>query len=179
MANREFEIGTEFRDFDIESRDELDRLAAWSTHSDDMLPLSTESVARHHLSTGAYLAGELAGYAAISVIYSKEVIEFGGLVVNPNMRRHHIGSKLVTEVVTKAREEIDPRLILAFGNDNSARVFQKLGASQIDDISELPPEVWKLCHICPRLEIARTAGKSCCDRVFDLTSVVLDMAQGE
>jgi N-acetylglutamate synthase-like GNAT family acetyltransferase len=136
-----------------------------------MLPLSAESVARHQLSTGAYYLGELVGYAAISVIYSKDVIEFGGLVVNSELRRLKVGSGLTRAVVEQARNEIDPTMILAFGNTESGELFKKLGASQVENVQALPSEVWKLCYICPRQELANAAGKSCCERVYDITSI--------
>lgn len=173
MANNDFTASIEFRPFDMDWTDDIARLTEWSTASDDMLPLSVESIARHHLSTGAYIFGELAGYGAISVIYSNDVVEFGGLVVNPNLRRHHVGSAIVKKVVEVAHEEMEPNLILAMGNDNSGKLFKRLGGFQVEN-NALPPEVWKLCHICPRLEIAQAAGKQCCDRAFDITNIPTD-----
>jgi N-acetylglutamate synthase-like GNAT family acetyltransferase len=170
MANNDFTASIEFRPFDMDASADIERLGEWSTASDDMLPLSIESIARHHLSTGAYIFGELAGYGAISVIYSRDVIEFGGLVVNPELRRHHVGSAIVKKVVETAHSEMDLSLILAMGNDNSGRLFKRLGGYQVEN-GKLPPEVWKLCHICPRLEIAQAAGKQCCDRAFDITNI--------
>jgi N-acetylglutamate synthase-like GNAT family acetyltransferase len=155
----------------IDSDTELEKLAEWSVADNEMLPLSTESIARHQMSTAAYVFGELAGYGAISVIYSRDVIEFGGLVVNPDLRRYKIGTGIVRHVVTRALEELNPELILAFGNEKSSRLFQKLGGAQVQDVSVLPAEVWKLCHICPRLNQARSEAKSCCERVYDITSI--------
>lgn len=162
---------TEFRPFDMEARDDIAKLDAWSSDPTEMMHINTESIARHHLSTGAYVAGELAGYGAITVIYSRETIELGGLVVNPAMRRHRIGSSLVKHLVGLAREELQPSTILAFSNERSSRLFIELGGTVVEDLNSLPNEVWKLCYICPLAESAHAAGKACCNRVLDITGI--------
>lgn len=171
MARADLPVPIEFREFDLAQVDEMAALHDWSTMHQDMLPLTTESIARHHLSSAAYINGELAGYGAISVIYSREVVEFGGMVVNPNFRRKNIGSSLVRHVVQRAHDELEPEQILAFGNEKSSRLFRRLGGTPVKDVMALPSEVWKLCYICPRADRAKAAGKNCCERVFDLTSI--------
>lgn len=174
MPPETYETELEYREFDIASREEVALLAEWSSANDAMIPLHYEGLAHHQLATGAYWRGELAGYAAISVVYSHDVIELGGLVVNPALRQHRVGTGVVQEVLRKAHDEFEPSLILAFGNETSARLFKRLGAVVIDDIESLPSEVWKLCHICPRYEAACLAGKQCCDRALDLTPIPID-----
>jgi N-acetylglutamate synthase-like GNAT family acetyltransferase len=161
----------DFRSFDMDAVSDIERLASWSRESPEMLPLSVESIARHHLSTGAYILGELAGYGAISVIYSREVVEFGGLLVSPNFRGHGVATALVKHVVSKAREELDPMQVLTFTNEKSFGLFKRLGGVVIDDMDTLPNEVWKLCHICPSYGRMMSAGKICCNRVLDITNI--------
>ena len=171
MNNFGHESGLVFRDLDLESDQDVHNLIEWSNRPDEMIPLSYESLARHHLSTCAYLDNELAGYAAVSVIYSSDVVEFGALVVNPDLRGHKIGSELTRKVVSKVSQELRPSLILAFANEKSSKLFKKLGGKSWQDTDLLPPEVWKLCHICPRLSTARELGNKCCERVFDITLI--------
>lgn len=160
----------ECRPFDLSITADIKKLTSWSG-SGDMIPLGLEGIARHHLSTGVYVGGELAGYGAVTVLYSGDIIEFGGLVVDPNMRRHHLGSTIAKHVVKQAREELDPELILAFSSERSALLFEKLGGKVIENANTLPPEVWKLCYICPRHEEALCIGKTCCERAFDITGI--------
>lgn len=175
MANAEYAPAIEFRPFEIASISDVEMVDKWSAQSGDMIPVDEETIRKHHhIATGAYIFGELAAYGAISVVYSKDVIEFGGLVVNPDLRRHKIGTAMVKHVVAKANEEINPELILAFGNPKSSGLFKKLGGRVVDDATTLPSEVWKLCHICPKREQARAVGKNCCERVFDITHIKTD-----
>ncbi len=170
-STNEYGSQVELRKFDLAATDDIKKLADWSTNYAEMIELNTEGIARHHLSVGAYVWGGIAGYAAITVMYSSKVVEFGGLVVDPDMRRLNIGSTLTKNVIQQAREELDPELIVAFSGDKSAPLFKKLGGQVVENANNLPSEVWKLCYICPKHEAAQASGSNCCERVYDMTNI--------
>lgn len=155
----------------------IEAVVRWST-SESMIPINTFSIQRYRFPNAAFADNtqtgerEIAGYAAITHIYSRRVIELGGLVINPKYRGLGIASELVKKTATEAREHLEPEQILAFSNHSSGGLFSKLGGERIEDADTLPPEVWKACHVCRfyEKEVIR-CGKICCGRVFDITRI--------
>lgn len=153
----------------------LSQIAHWS-EEESMIPITFGSIAEHHLPT-VVLAHtnegvKLAGYSAITQIYSKYIIELGGLIVNPELRGMKVAQQVVKRVVARANEELEPDMILAFSNKNSASIFQKLGGKVVADATMLPAEVWKLCLNCKNYqEAVIECGMNCCGRVYDITRI--------
>ena len=150
-------------------------IARWS-YKESMIPITFDSVAEHHLPTVALARTNegvrLAGYSAITQIYSKYIIELGGLIVSPDFRGMRVAQQVVKRVVTRANEELEPDMILAFSNKNSASIFQKLGGEVVADATMLPAEVWKLCLNCKNYqEAVIECGMNCCGRVYDITRI--------
>ena len=152
---------------------DINLLAGWSVASGEMIPLSVERMASHCLGAVGYVLGEVASYAAVTEVYSEDVIEVGGLVVNPALRKRQVGTRTIAHVMNRVTVDLGstPSMILAFANDKSKPLFEKLGGEVVEDVAGLPSEVWKQCHNCPRLEEAKAVGKNCCDRVLDITSI--------
>lgn len=148
------------------------RLGEWSVASGEMIPLDPRKIVHHRLGVLGFLDGELAGYAAVTEVYSPSVVEVGGLVVNPDMRRRGVGSALIRRVINQAREWLAPDQVFAFANEKSKPLFEQLGGVLVTDVmNDLPDEVWKLCNVCPRYQEACAVGKQCCDRVLDITGI--------
>jgi N-acetylglutamate synthase-like GNAT family acetyltransferase len=150
-------------------------IARWSDE-ESMIPITFDSIAGHHLSTVALAHTtegiRLAGYCAITQIYSRYIIELGGLIVSPDFRGMRVAQQVVKRVVARATEELEPDMILAFSNKNSASIFQKLGGEVIADATTLPHKVWKLCINCRNYqEAVIECGMDCCGRVYDITRI--------
>lgn len=170
-------IEVEVRDIaDITQHDQYrSEIARWSDE-ESMIPITFDSITRHHLATVALAHTtegiRLAGYGAITQIYSKHIIELGGLIVNSDFRGMKVAQQVVKRVVSRANDELDPDMILAFSNKNSASIFQKLGGEVIADATTLPTEVWKLCINCRNYqEAVIECGMDCCGRVYDITRI--------
>lgn len=161
-----------------ENEEDVNTIIRWSTR-ESMVGISLGSIATHRFAKAAYISDEstgatrrLVGYGAITHIYSKSVLEVGGLVVAENVRGSGIASNLVRNTVHDALEAMNPELVLAFSNKRSASLFAKLGGVQIPDAQELPPEVWKVCHTCRFYDDALAGGDMCCGRVYDITGIL-------
>lgn len=63
--------------------------------------------------------------------------------------------------------------VIAFGNAHSAPIFEKLGAKSAD-LGLIPAEAFALCANCPAKPPV-----GCCDTIFDLTPVILQMVTQE
>src|SRR3546814_10092061 len=98
-------------------------------------------------------------------------MELGGLVVSEASRDRGIGSIITRTVVEHAHRVKEPWQIIAFSNKLSRVLFEKLGGTQIEDASTLPPEVWKVCHTCKFYDEALACNKTCCGRVYDITRI--------
>lgn len=144
-----------------------------------MIPINEESIDSHNLRTLALGVDQqlgvtrFAGYAAITLVYSSEVIELGGLVIDPSFRGRGIAGKLTRNIIARAGEMWPNAEIIAFANEKSGRVFNRLGAHRIEDPeNELMPEVWKTCSLCTGFkEYVTEMGERCCRRVYDLSEI--------
>ena len=107
------------------------------SHEEDMIPITEETIARHHLARVMVdRDGDIekfAGYAAITHIYSKDVVELGALVTSENYRGLGVASTLVKEVKAAAHETWESAQILAFTNNASKTVFAKLGGLVVEN----------------------------------------------
>lgn len=157
-----------------EREDDVERIVRWSVR-ESMVAISPDSIRSHSFAKAAYDTNErLLGYGAITHIYSADVVELGGLVVSQASRGLGIASRLTRAIVQGATEAMSPAQIIAFSNTKSAPIFAKLGGKQIEDATTLPPEVWKVCHICRYYDAAQEAGATCCGRVYDITRIETD-----
>lgn len=179
MAMRRLEVYSEppeisYEAFDPNDEgniDHVERIIRWSVR-ESMVPINPDTIQKHQLAHVARVEDRLAGYGAVTHIYSGNVIELGGLVVGERFRGMGIASGLVETIVASAREELKPEMILAWSNPTSATLFSRLGGKQVADAQTLPAEVWKLCHTCRYYdEYVEEMGKICCGRVFDVTHV--------
>lgn len=166
----------EIRDFlhnSPENEEAINQIVRWSTR-ESMVAIGALSIHTHSFAKAAYTSNdnELVGYAAITHIYSPDVMELGGLMVSSAVRGRGVGSLLTKAVVEHAKEIMDPHQIIAFSNTDSAPIFKKLGGDQIEDAASLPDEVWKICHTCRFYEEALEENKACCGRVYDITNIV-------
>lgn len=153
------------------------QIAEWSAQSASMIPLTNEVMSLHPLGILAFCveSGQLAGHAGITVKYNDELLEFGGLVTSPDLRRQGIGQSL-TEYVLSMANEASPsyKQVIAFGNEKSGKLFEKLGGSTLSVLGRcaLTKDVWKLCKTCPSKPASFSVeDPDCCDRVYDLTKL--------
>lgn len=153
------------------------QIAEWSAQSASMIPLKDEAMSLHPLGILAFCAesGQLAGYAGITVQYNDALLEFGGLVTSPDLRRQGIGQSLTEYVLSMASEASSSyKQVIAFGNEKSGQLFKKLGGSTLSVLGRcaLTKDVWKLCKTCPSKPSSFSVeDPGCCDRVYDLTKL--------
>src|SRR6185369_12046550 len=75
--------------------------------------------------------GQVVGTAAYAQFYDKDIWEFGGWAVKEKYQHGGVGGKLIKELFSKK-----PHFkTIAFGNRNSAPIFESLGAKSIEDHS--------------------------------------------
>lgn len=175
---KNLENGYEIRDFstkDPSNADKVNQVIRWSVR-ESMVAISPDSIGSHNFSKAAFIndTDTIIGYGAITHIYSSQIVELGGLVVDETARGQGVASRIVRAVVRSTLESIDPLQIIAFSNTKSAPIFSKLGATQVDNALDLPSEVWKVCHTCRYYDEALASGDMCCGRVYDITNVGLD-----
>lgn len=78
----------------------------------------------------------------------QNVVEVGGLVVEPKARRQGIGSSLAKGAVEVARREFpEARVFCLAENEISQNLFEKLGGRVVRKDS-LPEAVWSICPDC-------------------------------
>jgi N-acetylglutamate synthase-like GNAT family acetyltransferase len=170
------ETSIKIQDFHTTHPDNLEtieRIVRWSSR-EMMVPITMDSIQRHHLSMVATDTGldKVVGYGAITEIYSRNVVELGGLIIDSSYRGQGVASGIVRRLVDKALDVFNPAQILAFSNGTSANLFSKMGGVQIEDAGLLSAEVWKMCHLCRNYdEQVLTLGKVCCGRVYDLREI--------
>lgn len=150
----------------------LQGVCNWSEHSGTMLPLNQESIRNHPLGMVALSPdGNITGYAAITTIYDGLVAEFGGLVVDPALRKQGIATALTQRVLQHASICMpDIEQIIAFANSKSLPLFQNLGGITIGERETLPSGCWELCEACPK-KPTNPGQQTCCDTVVDLTNI--------
>jgi N-acetylglutamate synthase-like GNAT family acetyltransferase len=181
-AAPEQQLSVSIEDFmaeDAGNEEDVNKIIRLSSR-ESMVSISLDSIAKHAFSKAAYIGGadssmperELAGYGAITHLYSSSVLELGGLVVSEKFRKSGIASMLIKSIVADTKKTMDPELIIAFTNPTSSSIFARLGGSQIEDARSLPPEVWKVCHVCRFYDDAVAKGDNCCGRVYDITDIL-------
>lgn len=151
-----------------------EQIAGWSEQSGSMIPLSSKSMSRHLKGQLAFIEqnDQLAGYAGITIGYTEQLVEFGGLVTDPKLRRKGIGQS-ITEYVLDHFEGAADHEIIAFANDKSSKLFEKLGYAPLTGLGKcaLAKDVWKLCQTCPTKPNDFSGQKpNCCDTIYDLTA---------
>lgn len=153
-------------------RQAVDDIVALS-RGESMVAISHQSIRSHHVPVAAFMGGELAGYGAVTHIYSPYVVEVGGLLVPERFRREGIATQVLRRVVGLAQAHLTPDMIISFGNSESSELFCKVGAKVLEHpAAQLPPEVWKVCETCRFYEAeVLEKGRLCCGRVFDVTGI--------
>lgn len=179
MAGNDVMAGVEIVQFNpraVEATEEVAQIIEISAR-ESMVPITSDSIRFHHLSqvarvTDARGQEQFAGYGAITHIYSPDTLEIGGLLVPYAYRGMGIASALVRRLVTITHEVFEPSRILAFTNQASSSIFEKMGGEQIADPDMLPAEVYKVCHACVNYqEQVVRLGNRCCGRIFDITNI--------
>lgn len=156
----------------------INRIVSLST-KESMIPVTKDTIQRHHLGHIALLRTNedtiFAGYGAITHVYSSAAVEFGALLVDPAFRGHGIASRILAKVHEAATEAWPQAEIFAFSNPTSRSIFEKNGGLPITNPDAMPPEVWKVCEACVNYqECVVELGKRCCGRIFDITEVEID-----
>jgi N-acetylglutamate synthase-like GNAT family acetyltransferase len=146
------------------------------TRNEEMVPLTLESIDSHILRVGAFRDDDtIVGYSGITIGYTSLLVEFGGLTVLPQYRRHNIGSQLAQYTVMSALAEMPSETrIIAFGNKYSLPLLTKLGGAVVNDTTSLPKDCWKLCLGCQcenKPKIFSLEDPRCADTVIDITSI--------
>lgn len=107
------------------------------------------------------------GTAAMSQEYPGGVLEFGGWAVEEEWQRFGVGVALLFALF----QENGQHPIISFANSNSAPIFEKLGAEEITDFSDVLEEAFALCANCPN----KPEGGGCCDTIYNLAPVVVNL----
>lgn len=140
-------------------------ISKWTKKSKSMLPKSPEEI-QVFIDDGKAVIiedgkGKPLGFGAQTFDWPDDWKELGAVVVDPKKRKQGIGSRVVTELVEKAKSVGGKPFALC--NDKSIGLFLKNGGEIIDDPNLLPPEVWDECIKCPNFKKAKAQGKICCD----------------
>jgi len=119
-----------------------------------------------------YQESEVIATAAISFQFPNGHNEFGAWAVQPPLVKHGYGKTIMGALFS----QIGPnRNYIAFGNENSAPIFKKLGAVPYDHDTfyALEPEAFAPCAtcLCHGKELFGK-GKRCADEIFDLRPVI-------
>lgn len=144
--------------------------------TESMVPITHDTITKHHLGHLAIIEGSgdpvFVGYAAITHVYSAYSVELGGLIVKPDFRGEGIASELVSRVHARAIQTWPEATVIAFSNNVSRVLFDKLGGAQINDPDILPSRVWKVCESCVNYQACVVEqGQRCCGRIFDITDI--------
>lgn len=153
------------------------RLVAGWTGGEHMLPKSMEEILDLYEKGHSVLVYHFGhrnpplGHAAITAEYPDDHVEIGTLITNPDMRRKGIGT-IATLAIAELAEQLYPGWgAFALANDQSAQLFEKLGAKPMRTV-ELCSEVWDYCSTCPKIP-KQVDGEQfkCCDTPYDLTGI--------
>lgn len=140
-------------------------ISKWTKKSKSMLPKSSEEIEAFIQNGKAVVVvdenNKPVGFGAQTFDWPDGWKELGAVVVDPKKRKQGIGSKVVTELVEKAKSAGGKPFALC--NNKSIDLFLKNGGEVIDDPNVLPTEVWSQCVNCPNYKKAKRQGKICCD----------------
>ena len=132
-----------------------------------MLPVTQEHyislASKGTLIVAKTVLGEVVGTAAYTQFYEKDIWEFGGWAVKEDHQHMGVGMKLMKGLFSK----IPHYQTIAFGNKNSAPIFESLYAGVIENHSILPKKAFELCADCPMKPKV-----GCCDKIYNLSPVV-------
>lgn len=143
--------------------------------ADTMLPLTSETIAKHPFRVVAYQDETVIGYSAITTLYGGRVAEFGGLIVHPNARRQGIAEQLTRftlQYCTQALPYIER--VVAFGNHKSTPLFQKIGGVILGSRDNLQGNIWMNEAACPPKPLPNH--RTTCNTVIELTEVIYETA---
>jgi len=109
----------------------------------------------------------LIGTAAVTFEYPDGTLEFGGWAVSPNTQAKGVGKGLLQAILSRT----NGKRLVAFGNANSAPIFEKYGATEIDQ-RQMHPDAFVMCQTCGcKHKEDLPEGKSCVDTIYDLKPV--------
>lgn len=107
---------------------------------------------------------QLIGTAAVTFEYPDGTLEFGGWAVSPNTQAKGVGKGLLQAILSRT----NGKRLVAFGNSNSAPIFEKYGATEIDQ-RQMHPDAFVMCQTCGcKHKEDLPEGKSCVDTIYDL-----------
>ncbi len=119
--------------------------------------------------------GKVIGTAGITLIYPDGKKEFGAWAVDPSAQKSGIGKKLLEAVLKKAPNET----IIAFANQNSGPIFEKLGAPKLKQ-TEMHSQAFEPCKSCKCLgKESLSSGHLCVDTIFNLSALNHQHAESE
>lgn len=152
------------------------KIAGWTERAGNMIPKKPEEILtlfeKGHSIVGINTEDEEVVHGAITYTNSDGSIEIGALFTAEEHRGKGAGTFAIKEVVALAEEIFPGQLIYALANANSARLFKKLGASEMKH-SELSSEVWEPCDTCPKnpVKFGTNTEFKCCDTPYNLTKI--------
>ncbi|MBI2028254.1 MAG: GNAT family N-acetyltransferase [Candidatus Levybacteria bacterium] len=152
-------------------------ISEWTAKSGVMLPKSKEEIISFfeegHSVVVVDNKGSLVSHAAATFIYSDGSIEVGAIYTVDNQRGKGVATKAVIALLDLLKRRYPERMIFALANSNSAPLFKKLGATEMET-TELSKEVWEPCKQCPKNPLLKDMKYkifSCCDTPYNLTNI--------
>lgn len=151
------------------------QISDWTKESGTMLPKTVDDLMTLFNNNDSVLVfddeGALVSHAAITYTYSDGSVEIGCVITDREKRKNGAATQAVKQILVLASEKYPGNNKFALANEQSATLFEKIGALKIPT-TELSAEVWIPCKTCPRIPKQKT-GQSfiCCDTPYDLTHV--------
>ena len=147
-------------------------ISSWTKEAGTMLPKEPEEI-EAFLEKGTAVVcwngvGEPVGFGAITFDWPNDWKELGALIVEPGHREHGLGHKIVSDLISMAKERFPESKFFALCNSKSLKIFQDNGAQVITDPNVLPADVWGECLNCPMRVEALKNGKLCCDTPVEI-----------
>jgi N-acetylglutamate synthase-like GNAT family acetyltransferase len=148
-------------------RETSEIISGWTKDAGTMLPKSPEEV-EAFLEKGTAVVcwngfGEPVGFGAITFDWPEGWKELGALIVEPGHRELGLGHRIVSDLISLAKEKFPESKFFALCNSKSLKIFMDNGGEVITDSGLLPNEVWRECLNCPMRVDALKSGKLCCD----------------
>lgn len=109
---------------------------------------------------------QVVGTAGITLVYPDGKMEFGGWSVQEDWKASGVGKQLLATLL--GHSQLSDKNIIAFGNQNSGPIFQKLGAVVMDQ-SQVHQNAFVPCQACGCKDKDKLLpGQQCVDVIFDL-----------
>ena len=149
-------------------------LASWvselSLSSKSLLPKTEAEVTKMFSEKRSIVLLDSEGFpvahSAITYVYAEQnVVELGGVIVAPHVRRKGYGTLAAQAAVKLAGSQYPGWTKLVLCNAASLPIFLGLGGQIVthEQVSMVPVEAWEACKTCPKYAETKALGKICCD----------------